>query len=79
MKHGQIGRSALEHTQVDTLLVSSVQSPFFDYRFAETMERLNPQHIHALAVEGAGHDVQAEIPDKFNQIMGAFLKKPATF
>ena len=43
------------------------------------MERLNPQHIHALAVEGAGHDVQAEIPDKFNQIMDAFLKKPATF
>ena len=72
-------RSALEHTQVDTLLVSSVQSPFFDYRFAETMERLNPQHIHALAVEGAGNDVEAEIPDKFNQIMGAFLKNPATF
>lgn len=71
-------RNALKYTQVDTLLVSSIQSPFFDYHFAEQMKKLNPK-IHAIAVKNAGHDVQAEIPNEFNQIMGAFLANPATF
>lgn len=72
-------RKALKYTQVNTLLLSSIQSPFFDYHFAEAIERTNPHHIHAMAIEGAGHDIQAEIPDKFNQIMKAFLEDPATF
>lgn len=72
-------RNALKYTKTETLLLSSIQSPFFDYQFAAEMERLNPQHVHAVAVDGAGHDIQAEIPDKFNQIMGAFLKNPTMF
>lgn len=71
-------RNALKYTQVDTLLVSSIQSPFFNYHFAEQMRKQNPK-IHTIAVKNAGHDIQAEVPNEFNQIMGAFLADPTTF
>lgn len=72
-------RSALIHTNVHTLLVSSIQSPFFNYRYAEIMQQLNPYYLHVKTIYGAGHDVQAEVPLEFNSIMGRFLSDPVDF
>lgn len=72
-------RLALTNTHVHTLLLSSVQSPFFNYRYAKAMQRFNPRYLHVKTVYGAGHDVQAEIPTEFNFIMGRFLSDPVDF
>lgn len=65
-------RSALTDTQVPVTLIVAKQSPYFDYRFGEVVSKTNPK-IKTFTIDNSGHDIMAEVPDEFNQVLRHFV------
>lgn len=65
-------RKVLINTQIPVTLLVAKQSPYFDYHFAKVMEDENPK-IKSFVMNNTGHDIMAEIPDEFNQVLRHFV------
>lgn len=67
-------RNSLLQAKIPLLLVAAKQSPYFDYHYAIEMQKNNSKYIEVKLVNNSGHDIQAEVPNVFNEIMLIFLK-----
>lgn len=56
----------------DVTLVVAKQSPYFDYHFALAMKKNNPE-LKISVLDNCGHDIMAEIPETFDQILRHFI------
>lgn len=65
-------RNILGKTSIPVTLIVAKQSPYFDYHFGESMSKINPQ-IKSFTMNNSGHDIMAEIPDEFNQVLRHFV------
>lgn len=65
-------RPVVKKTQVPLYVLAARQSPYYDYHFAKWMAAQN-EKIEATIVENTGHDIMAEVPDRFNQLVRHFL------
>lgn len=72
-----------EHVQLDwrkiikissqkLIIFAAEKSPYYPFQFANWMAKQNPQ-ITAVIVPNCGHDIMAEIPRQFNQLLRHFL------
>lgn len=67
-------RNVIKETQVKLVFVAAKSSPYYDYRFTNWIKDNNSQAEIAI-VENCGHDIMAEIPQRFNQLLRHFLLK----
>jgi len=65
-------RQTLLETTVPVTLVVARQSPYFDCKFAGEISENNSQ-ISKVILDNCGHDIMAEIPETFDQILRHFI------
>lgn len=65
-------RQTLYDSDIPVTLVVARQSPYFDYHFANLFSEHN-QKITKVILDNCGHDIMAEIPNEFNQILRHFI------
>ncbi|WP_255409173.1 MULTISPECIES: alpha/beta fold hydrolase [Lactobacillus] len=67
-------RPVVKNCPVPLGVIAAKQSPYYDTEFTEWMKQVNPAVLTSV-VDNCGHDVMAEVPDQFNQILRHFLLK----
>lgn len=65
-------RDIIKNSSVPIDVIAAVQSPYYDADFAKWMTMVN-RSIKTALVDNCGHDIMAEVPDRFNQILRHFL------
>lgn len=66
-------RPVVEKMTCPTLMVSALQSPYFPTGYGDWAARWNT-HIQTATIDGCGHDIMAEVPDRFDTAVLAFLQ-----
>lgn len=69
-----IGVGVVKDSQVPIDVIAAVQSPYYNFLFAKWMTTQNDR-VNMSLVDNCGHDIMAEVPDRFNQILRHFLLK----
>lgn len=67
-------RPVCAHAATPGLMISSKQSPYFRFGYANIFSQINP-NIQEIDVSDTGHDIMAENPTEFNQILANYLKE----
>lgn len=67
-------RNVVQNSPVPIDVIAAVQSPYYNFHFAKWMAAQNDQ-INMALVDNCGHDIMAEVPDRFNQILRHFSLK----
>lgn len=67
-------RGVVKDSQVPIDVIAAVQSPYYNFLFAKWMTTQNDR-VNMALVDNCGHDIMAEVPDRFNQILRHFLLK----
>lgn len=65
-------RNIVEENDVSIAVIAATQSPYYNYNFANWMHEQNNK-IKIALVDNCGHDIMAEVPERFNQILRHFL------
>ena len=65
-------RQTIRTTQRKLIIFAAKKSPYYNYQFANWAAAQNDK-ITAVIVENCGHDIMAEIPQQFNQLVRHFL------
>lgn len=65
-------RDLIKYTDRKIAVFASRQSPYYNAKFAEWMCH-NNLHTRCAILDNCGHDIMAEIPSQFNQLLRHFL------
>lgn len=65
-------RDIVTTSSVPINVIAATQSPYYNCDFAKWMQKQNNK-IKIALVDNCGHDIMAEVPDRFNQILRHFL------
>lgn len=65
-------REVVNNSNVPVDVIAAVQSPYYNSDFTKWMIEANSS-IKVALVDNCGHDIMAEVPDQFNQILRHFL------
>ncbi|WP_254260494.1 alpha/beta fold hydrolase [Lactobacillus helveticus] len=64
----------MQNSPVPIDVIAAVKSPYYNFLFAKWMAAQNDQ-INMALVDNCGHDIMAEVSDRFNQILRHFSLK----
>lgn len=67
-------RGLTKATNKKLIVVAAKKSPYYNYQFSKWMSQQNSKIDHVI-VDNCGHDIKAEVPDRFNQLLRHFLLK----
>ncbi|GAA3636032.1 alpha/beta hydrolase [Lactobacillus hamsteri] len=67
-------RDTVKNISTKLIVIAASQSPYYNSDFARWMAE-NNSNIESVVLENCGHDIMAEIPDRFNQLLRHFLLK----
>lgn len=65
-------REALEKSGHPVMLVAAKDSPYYNSDFAKVMSD-SCNNVTSAVVDNSGHDIMAEVPDQFNQLLRHFV------
>ncbi|MCX8721753.1 MULTISPECIES: alpha/beta fold hydrolase [unclassified Lactobacillus] len=65
-------RKIIKRSSQKMIIFAAEKSPYYPFQFANWMAEQNPQ-ITAAIVPNCGHDIMAEVPQQFNQLLRHFL------
>ncbi|WP_334330259.1 alpha/beta fold hydrolase [Companilactobacillus sp. HBUAS59699] len=65
-------RRAVQKSSHPIMLVAARDSPYYNSDFA-SMITSKSEHVNSAIVENCGHDIMAEVPEIFNQLMRHFV------
>lgn len=65
-------RSVIKNTPVPISIIAARQSPYYNSDFAKWMGK-ESKLIEPILVNNCGHDIMAEVPEQFNQILRHLL------
>jgi len=67
-------RNIIITTTQKIVVFAAKKSPYYNYQFAEWMAKHNSRIEYAV-LDDCGHDIMAEVPRRFNQLLRHFLLK----
>lgn len=65
-------RTIIKRSSQKMIIFAAEKSPYYPFQFANWMAEQNPQ-ITVAIVPNCGHDIIAEVPQQFNQLLRHFL------
>ncbi|WP_125760706.1 alpha/beta fold hydrolase [Companilactobacillus hulinensis] len=65
-------REAIEKSSHPVMLMAAKESPYYNFEFAKVIADLG-ENVTSAIVDNSGHDIMAEVPDQFNQLMRHFV------
>lgn len=67
-------RPVIETSPVKMVVFAAKHSPYYDYHFSDWMKE-HGQQVETVVLDNCGHDIMAEVPERFNQLLRHFLLK----
>jgi len=65
-------RETVEKSSHPVMLMAAKESPYYNFEFAKVIADLG-ENVTSAIVDNSGHDIMAEVPDQFNQLMRHFV------